>query len=220
MPDTTALDSISDSYSRLAPGWAAMAATTPLRPITRTLIEAFAERLWTGGVPGPVADVGCGPGRETALLSDLGLDAFGVDLAPGMVDEARRAHPALRFEVGSLLSLDVADNSLAGLLASYSIIHLRPEQRPRAFAEFHRVLAPGGLAMLLFQVGSDSGHRTEADGHEIDLPWHRLQPADVTAQLRTAGFTIWLQTVREPDPDEKVPQACVIARKPAPPEQP
>ena len=51
---------------------------------------------------GPVADVGCGPGHVTAHLRDSGLDAFGIDLSPVMIDVARREHPGLRFEVGSM----------------------------------------------------------------------------------------------------------------------
>ncbi|WP_425547148.1 methyltransferase domain-containing protein [Actinocorallia aurantiaca] len=35
------------------------------------------------------ADVGCGPGHLTAMLHDPGLDAFGLDLFPGMLDHAR-----------------------------------------------------------------------------------------------------------------------------------
>lgn len=34
---------------------------------------------------GPVADVGCGPGRVTTYLDGLGLDVSGVDLSPEMV---------------------------------------------------------------------------------------------------------------------------------------
>ena len=65
------------------------------RPLDRALFAAFAELVRTGG-NGPVADVGCGSGRVTILLSRLGLDAFGVDLSPGMVSLARRNYPQLR----------------------------------------------------------------------------------------------------------------------------
>jgi trans-aconitate methyltransferase len=46
--------------------------------------------------------VGCGPGHVTAHLRKLGLDTFGIDLSPAMIDVARREHPELRFEVGSM----------------------------------------------------------------------------------------------------------------------
>jgi ubiquinone/menaquinone biosynthesis C-methylase UbiE len=64
---------------------------------------------------GTVADVGCGPGRITAHLRQLGVDALGIDLSPAMIEVARRDHPGLRFEVGSMTDLALADASLAGL---------------------------------------------------------------------------------------------------------
>jgi SAM-dependent methyltransferase len=64
-----------------------------------------------------VSDAGCGPGHVTAHLRKLGLDAFGIDLSPAMIDVARREHPELRFEVGSMTDLELADASVAGLLA-------------------------------------------------------------------------------------------------------
>ncbi|MFZ0120625.1 MAG: class I SAM-dependent methyltransferase [Pseudonocardiaceae bacterium] len=44
---------------------------------------------------GPVADLGCGPGRLTAHLHSLGLSLLGVDLSPSMVALARRTYPDL-----------------------------------------------------------------------------------------------------------------------------
>lgn len=105
----------------------------------------FAELAAAGGGGLPVADVGCGTGRVTEYLHGLGLglDVFGIDLAPQMIAVAREEHPGLRFEVGSMLGLGLPDASLGGLLARYSTIHVPDEEPPRAFAEFHRVLAPG-----------------------------------------------------------------------------
>jgi SAM-dependent methyltransferase len=77
---------------------------------------------------GSVADVGCGPGRITAYLRELGVDAFGIDLSPAMIGVARRDHPGLRFEVGSMTDLDLADASVAGLVAWYSLIHVPDDE--------------------------------------------------------------------------------------------
>ena len=43
---------------------------------------------------------------------------FGIDLSPGMIEVARRTYPGLRFEVGSMLALDLPDASLGGVLAA------------------------------------------------------------------------------------------------------
>lgn len=59
----------------------------------RAVLAGFAELVQAAGA-GPVADLGCGPGRVTAHLDALGLPAFGVDLSPEMVALARRHLPA------------------------------------------------------------------------------------------------------------------------------
>ena len=89
----------------------------------RAALALFADSVRIAG-GGPVADVGCGPGEVTAHLHELGVDAFGVDLSPGMIDVARRDHPGLRFEVGSMTDLRLADASVAAVLAFWSIVHL------------------------------------------------------------------------------------------------
>jgi SAM-dependent methyltransferase len=208
------LGGMRDSYSRIAADYAGAPGQSE-RPqlIERALLSAFAERI-RDSANITVADVGCGPGRHTVALRERGLDAFGVDLAPGMVEVARRAHPGVPFEVGSMLELDRADGELGGVLAAYSIIHVPRELRARVFAEFFRVLAPGGLVMLVFQIGDEQGRREDFQGHRIGIDWYRQQPDDLVALLREAGFEIWLRAVRESEGAEKVPQGYLIAVKP------
>lgn len=56
------------------------------------------------GRAGSVYDLGCGPGNSTALLIERFPDAriIGVDSSPGMLAEARKAYPRLRFVEGDL----------------------------------------------------------------------------------------------------------------------
>ena len=133
------------------------------RPLDRAMLAGFAELVRAAGA-GPVADVGCGTGRVTAHLNGLGLAVFGIDLSPGMIAAARQAHPGLRFEVGSMLALDLPDGVLGGVLAWCSTIHIPQMRLPEVFAEFQRVLAPGGYVQLAFQAGDETLHLTEAGG--------------------------------------------------------
>jgi SAM-dependent methyltransferase len=202
-----------DSYDALAAEHPdKVSADLGSRPLDRALLAAFAELVQAGGNR-PVADVGCGAGRVTILLSRLGLDAFGVDLSPGMVALARRTYPQLRFAEGSMLALDVPAATLGGLLAYYSIIHIERGRRQEAFAEFHRVLAPGGVLMLVFQIGDEQGHRTEFFGTPVSVDWYRQRPDDIADLLRETGFEMWTTAVREPASDEKTAQGYVLARK-------
>ncbi|MBO3746782.1 class I SAM-dependent methyltransferase [Streptosporangiaceae bacterium NEAU-GS5] len=182
------------------------------KPFDRAMLAAFAELVH--GAAEPVADVGCGPGRIAAHLRSLGVPAFGVDLSPVMVDLARRAHPDLRFDVGTMTGLEAGDGTLAGVVAWYSIIHLPPDLVPDALAEFHRVLAPGGALLLAFQVGDVPLHLDRPFDHPVSLDFNRLQPERVADLLCKAGFAMTARFVREPGAAESVPQACLLARKP------
>jgi SAM-dependent methyltransferase len=179
----------------------------------RAALALLAERVQDNG-GGPVADVGCGPGHVTAHLHELGVDAFGIDLSPGMIDVARRDYPGLRFEVGSMTDLHLRDASVAGLIAWWSLIHIPDDQVPIVFEQFHRVLRPGGPLQLGFHVGDTATLKTQGyGGHPMKVYVHRRQPDKVASWLRDAGFEIeahWLC-----DPDERVPQAFLFARRPS-----
>lgn len=183
------------SYDTVAAGYADLVRDLLDRtPYERAVLAAFAETVRAAG-GGPVADVGCGPGRITAHLSTLGVDAFGIDLSPAMIEVARRDHPGLRFEVGSMTDLQLADASMAGLVAWYSLIHVPDDEIGPVLTHFRRVLRPGGPLLLGFHVGDESQLRTEGyGGHPIKLHVHRRRPDRVAAWLEDAGFTVEAQT--------------------------
>lgn len=187
------------------------------KPLDRAMLAAFAELVSEAGL-GPVADIGCGTGRIAAHLTSLGLSVRGFDLSPQMVKAAQELNPGMRFEVGSMLSLDLPDATLGGVLAWYSTIHVPDEQLPQAFAEFYRVLAPGGYVLLGFQVGDESLHLSQALGRPISLDVHHRQPDHLAALLRQAGLATRARLLRERDEEgefpERHPQGAVLARKP------
>ncbi|ANP49051.1 SAM-dependent methyltransferase [Streptomyces griseochromogenes] len=209
------LQTTRSSYDAIAKDYASRFPGGPPHPLDRRLITAFTELVTANG-PAPVADLGSGPGSVTALLHDLGVPVFGVDVSPAMVALAREAHPGPRFHVGSMTSLDLPGAALGGILALYSTIHVPDAHLPTVFAEFHRTLAPGAPVLVAFQSGPEPDHLHVAErfGHEIDLDYYMRTPEQITTPLTAAGLELVATVVREPDGEEARPRAFVLARRP------
>lgn len=182
------------------------------RPLDRALLGAFAELV---GPTASVADLGCGPGVVTAHLASLGLSVFGLDLSESMLAIARREYPALRFEQGSMLELPCADGSLAGVVSWYSSIHTPVHELPALFAEFSRVLIPGGHLLLAFQAGDEALRLAQPWGYPVTLDFERRRPEFMAGLLTDGGFALRASTVREQDAAraESAPQAFLLAQK-------
>lgn len=121
-------------------------------PEHRVLVERTADELASVvAVPGPVADLGCGPGPHALALARRGYQVVGLDGSPRMVEVARtqatRDHLGVTFDVHDVSTLlPFADASLSGVLAILILQHL-PD--PAAFiAEIRRCLRPGGHALI------------------------------------------------------------------------
>lgn len=164
-------------------------------------------RRWAAPLPGPVLDVGCGPGHLSAYLSSLGAETTGVDLAERFVDHAKATYPHVAFELGSMASLAVADNSVTGILAWYSVIHVDPENLPQVLAELRRVLVPGGTLLLAFFAADE----LQSFAHKV-VTAHAWSVTEMCQQLNAAGFDVQEQSTRsEPGARD---HATVIARTP------
>lgn len=215
MLDPETLAGTQQSYDRLAEEYATrIFGELAGKPLDRALLDCLAEQV---GTLGPIADIGCGPGHVARYLHDKGLQTLGIDLAPEMVARARRLSPDIPFEQGNMLALAAADASWGGIVAYYSIIHIPPESVPRALAEFHRVLRPGGRLMLGFHAGAgELVHLDELWGLPIALDYYFYRPETLTSMLEAAQFTVEARIVRTPyapDVEHQSQRGYVLARK-------
>ncbi|MDJ1135957.1 class I SAM-dependent methyltransferase [Streptomyces iconiensis] len=202
MVEHDALSATRESYDAAASTYAQLFRDS-LRdsPLDRAFLGAFAEAVRAEG-DGQVADLGCGPGHVTAHLDGLGLKAFGVDASPAMIELARQAYTGLRFEVGSMAGLDLADGTLGGVLSRWSVIHTPPRELPAVLAEFARVLAPGGHLLIGFSASEGPSRPTQVFDHAV-APAYRWWPDHLAALLREAGLAEVARMVREPQPTDR-----------------
>ena len=179
---------IRSTYSTVAKTYAAELDDEMERlPFERWLLNQVAF-----DAPGPIADVGCGPGHVTAWLVDEGYDATGFDLTPAMIEQAQERHPEVIYEVADLrrmLKPRTADG-WGVVLAFYSLIHFAPSELRGAIDALARTLAPGGTLLLGLHAGPELKHMDSWWEHEgLDLDFVLHDPEQVIAQVEAAGLT-------------------------------
>lgn len=185
--------------ARAADYTSALGAIEDMHELDRRRIER-----WAKDIRGPVIDAGCGPGHWTDFLHKRGVDISGVDLVPEFIESARIRFPEVSFRVSSLRALDVADGSLNGVLAWYSLIHLAPAELPHILAELARVLRPQGHLL----VGFFDGASAEPFDHVITKAYY-WSIDQMSRLLQDAGFEV-LDVETRQDPGKR-PHAAIAA---------
>ncbi len=117
---------------------------------------SWRERLWSL-VKGPeVLEVGVGTGKNIAFYPE-GVRVTGVDLTPGMLDQARKRAAILNREVTLLLgdaqNLDFPDASFDTIVATF--VFCSVSDPVRGLRELGRVVNPDGQIFLMEHVRSD-----------------------------------------------------------------
>ena len=108
-------------------------------------------------------DVGTGPGQLAFYLAQAGFAVTGIDLSPGMIEQARQKAEeqglGINFQVGDGEKLPFADDSF-DLVVSRNLIWTLPDPEA-AVKEWRRVLKPGGRIII-------------SDGYWQNLTWSRI----------------------------------------------
>jgi ubiquinone/menaquinone biosynthesis C-methylase UbiE len=209
--------SIRESYDRLADEYARRIFNElQHKPLDRELLDRFALEVVGHG---EVCDMGCGPGHVARYLHDAGTTIFGLDLSPRMLEQARRLNPAISFQEGDMMALDLKDATLAGITALYAIVNIPKPSLPFVFREMERVLKPGGLLLIAFHTGNEVLHEDELWGQPISMDFFLFQTSEIRQLIETAGLAIEEIIEREPYAPEVEYQSrrtYIFARKPAP----
>jgi ubiquinone/menaquinone biosynthesis C-methylase UbiE len=172
-----------------APDFGARAASyDELRPVDDNWWEVYEALAHEGDLYGHrVLDIGCGTGRLAEALSER-AKVWAVDESRQMLEVAQRKTPGVRFKEASVYSLPFKDGWFERA-TMWLVVHL--VDRPRAYSEIRRVLAPGGrIAVATFDPSYFSIFWFRdyfPSMEEIDLARFPTR-GDFERELQAAGF--------------------------------
>jgi SAM-dependent methyltransferase len=163
------------------------------------MVERFISYLPTNGRRRPmVADIGCGPGFDAAVLRDRGLFVVGLDLSAGML-LAGRSHYPVPFVQADMRHLPLA-SVFDGLWVNASLLHLPRWDAPATLLGFARILRPGGCLFLSLKQGQGESWEPQAFGRDEPRFFTYWHSNEIDALLCQAGFTICSNEREAPDP--------------------
>jgi SAM-dependent methyltransferase len=136
-----------------------------------------------------VLDAGCGSGAFSEHLLELGLEVTGVDISEGLIRLAKTNLPGGKFLAGDIFKTGLPPGSCDAVFCG-AVLHHFPGRLREAFAEFSRLLIPGGKVYFF-----------EPYAHSVNsFLWYKvfsidrtpgeaaLAPAAVERAFGTAGF--------------------------------
>ena len=208
------LNKIERMYDAVAEEYAeAFSGEHKKKPKDEEILHRFSHEI---GDRRPVWDFGCGPGQTTDYLKNLGVEISGLDLSEKILEQARRIHPGIHFRKGNILELEFENDSIAGVVAFYTIVHFSEEQVEIAFREVLRVLQPGGLFLFTFHIGEETISIEEFLGRKIDIDFMFFDTSFIDGCLKKTGFKEIEIIEREPYPgvEYQSRRAYVFAKKP------
>jgi SAM-dependent methyltransferase len=114
--------------------------------------------------PAPILELGCGDGRDTAVLVGAGLEVVAIDLSPAEIAKARVSAPGATFRVGDIRDPFPLAPGTVGVVVASLCLHYFPWNETLALVERIRAtLRSGGTLLCRLNSTNDLNHG--ADGN-------------------------------------------------------
>ena len=155
-------------------------------PECADLLQEFMSRLPQGA---RILDAACDSGVPITRRLSQSFDVTGVDLSPEQFKGARELVPQATFHCQDMTALTFPNHSYDGICSYYAIIHVPREQHPELLRTFHKLLKPGGIALLCIGTGDLTGDVNE-DWLGAPMYWSHYGVETNRRMIQGCGFTV------------------------------
>jgi len=153
-----------------------------------------------------ILELACGPGNVTKFLKNHFPESriLAVDLAPKMIEIARKALPEVDFRVMDVRDISVIAEKFDAVMCSFCLPFLSKADAAKLIADCSALLNPGGIIYLSTMEGDETraGFETTSFSGDSEVYFNYHWQADLQEAFEKAGFTLlWLdrQDYLEPD---------------------
>ena len=135
-------------------------------------------------------EIGCGPGNITKYLLTKRPDfsIYGIDVAPNMVELAKKNNPSAQFKVMDCREINQLETKFDGIICGFCLPYLSQIDSEKLIADSHQLLNKNGLIYISFVEGdyAKSDFQVGSSGHRSYFYFYNLEK--LKQQLTEKGF--------------------------------
>lgn len=152
--------------------------------------DAFCESIEK---PNPkILEIGCGPGNITRYMLSKrpDFDLMGIDIAPNMIELAKKNNPNATFRVMDSRDIDQLKTEYDGIICGFCIPYLSKSDCSKLIKDTKNLLSEKGIFYLSFIEGDyeKSGYQSGSSGDQVYFYYHDLE--NIQTELSENGFEI------------------------------
>ena len=137
-----------------------------------------------------ILEIGCGPGNITRYLLAKRPDfnIFGIDIAPNMIELAKKNNPRANFAVMDCREINDLQGTYDGIICGFCLPYLSGNDSKKLISDCYDLLNKNGLFYLSFVEGDpkNSHFQVGSNGNRIFFYFHDLE--ELTEQLYMNNF--------------------------------
>jgi ubiquinone/menaquinone biosynthesis C-methylase UbiE len=160
-----------------------------------------------------ILDLGCGPGRDTAIFAQKGFEVMGVDLSEKMIELARTRVKNATFKVMDATKLEFGAETFDCVWANAIFLHIPKSEIKQALTETFRVLKKGGILYVAVKEGEGEILLPDARYGGVEKFWDFFKKDEIENLITDAGFSIIKSQVLQKMSYDTNPFIRIISRK-------